>query len=189
MVDREYLNRDIKTARNDIKQLKKDIVEFPEIDQVVEIARGAQIPFSEDLHDFTLRADELCGRIDEILISLVENHYERDIIAQACHLATSGHALEAELNWLQTVLTRVDDYDFQEPVLFPSHLTQEIRPPVSKAVTKVKNVLMPRLKRLLSKVWQIISGLLTPKEWKIQGKVGTGLLGLADVGIEITFGP
>ncbi|PXV71955.1 hypothetical protein C8R14_1841, partial [Nitrosomonas eutropha] len=30
---------------------------------------------------------------------------------------------------------------------------------------------------------------LTPKEWKLQGKVGTGILGLADVGIEITFGP
>lgn len=44
------------------------------------------------------------------------------------------------------------------------------------------------LKRICKQLWQLISRLMTPKEWKLTGKVGTGVLGLAEVGIEITFG-
>ena len=65
----------------------------------------------------------------------------------------------------------------------------QVTNPVRAALNKIKTILTPLLKRFLSKIWQIISNLLTPKEWKLQGKVGTGILGLADVGIEITFGP
>ncbi|MEO6118615.1 MAG: hypothetical protein ABIP37_06050 [Methylotenera sp.] len=48
--------------------------------------------------------------------------------------------------------------------------------------------LLPFLKQLLSKIWQIISNLMTPKEWKISGEVSGNILGLANVGLEITFG-
>jgi hypothetical protein len=36
---------------------------------------------------------------------------------------------------------------------------------------------------------QLLCGLMTPKEWKLGGTIGTGPFGLADVTVEITFGP
>ena len=47
---------------------------------------------------------------------------------------------------------------------------------------------MPILKKYLSKLWQIICNLLTPKGWKIDGKVNAAVFGLIDVGVEVSFG-
>lgn len=44
------------------------------------------------------------------------------------------------------------------------------------------------LKTVLRRIWSMISHLLAVKEWKVSGRAGNGLFGLAQVGIEITFG-
>lgn len=44
------------------------------------------------------------------------------------------------------------------------------------------------IKRISAQLWNLLSGLLTPKEWKLGGKTGTGAFGLAEVSVEITFG-
>jgi hypothetical protein len=44
------------------------------------------------------------------------------------------------------------------------------------------------IKRISGQLWQLLSRLMTPKEWKLSGDIGTGPFGLANVGIEITFG-
>jgi len=44
------------------------------------------------------------------------------------------------------------------------------------------------LKSICSRLWQLLSRLLTPKEWKLSGKAGTPIFNLAEVGVEITFG-
>lgn len=62
---------------------------------------------------------------------------------------------------------------------------------VSQTVHAIKNwalAIATWIKRISAQLWQLLSRLMTPKEWKIKGDVGTGVLGLANVGIEITFG-
>jgi hypothetical protein len=48
--------------------------------------------------------------------------------------------------------------------------------------------LMTWLKEALHSFWALISQLLTPREWTIGGKVGTGILGLTEVSASIKFG-
>lgn len=47
--------------------------------------------------------------------------------------------------------------------------------------------IMSWLKNISSLLWSMLAKLTTPVEWKLSGKVGTGALGLLDVGVEITF--
>lgn len=44
------------------------------------------------------------------------------------------------------------------------------------------------LKRVSAQLWNLLGHMLTPKEWKVSGSVGTGVLGLAEASIEVTFG-
>jgi len=62
---------------------------------------------------------------------------------------------------------------------------------VNQVLTRLKGwiaTLGSWLKRISGQLWNLLSSFLTPKEWKVAGKVGTGPFGLADVSIEITFG-
>ena len=45
-----------------------------------------------------------------------------------------------------------------------------------------------KLKTVLPRIWSMISHLLAVEEWKVSGQAGTGMFGLAQVGVEITFG-
>lgn len=63
---------------------------------------------------------------------------------------------------------------------------------VQAAAGQVKSwlaVLMKWIKRISGQLWRLLSGLLTPREWKIGADIGTGPFGLANAKIEITFGP
>lgn len=55
-----------------------------------------------------------------------------------------------------------------------------------KALRWIKSI-MSWLKGVCASLWSMLARLNTPVEWKLSGKVGTGALGLLDVGIEITF--
>lgn len=57
----------------------------------------------------------------------------------------------------------------------------------AQAMKWIRSVLQ-WLKGISAQLWSILINMLTPKERKISGKVGTGVLGLIDVGVEITFG-
>lgn len=57
-----------------------------------------------------------------------------------------------------------------------------------KAQDWSKKNLKPNLKKISQGTWKIIANLLTPKRWSIKGGLETGLLGLANVYLEITFG-
>lgn len=52
-----------------------------------------------------------------------------------------------------------------------------------------RSVFIPVLSSALGKVWRLVSRMLRPKEWKLGGKLGTGIFGFAETSIEITFGP
>jgi hypothetical protein len=44
------------------------------------------------------------------------------------------------------------------------------------------------LKRVAPRLWSLISHLVKVKEWSVTGQVGTGVLGLAQASISVTFG-
>jgi hypothetical protein len=54
----------------------------------------------------------------------------------------------------------------------------------SSAWDKIKD----EVKRVLARLWGMISKLVTVKEWTLSGKVGTGILGLAEACVSVTFG-
>lgn len=51
----------------------------------------------------------------------------------------------------------------------------------------LERFLKPAIKRVFRHLWQIITGILTPKSWTLQG--GVSVPGLAGAQISITFGP
>jgi hypothetical protein len=78
--------------------------------------------------------------------------------------------------WLKAILEQLDSIihatSIGQPIWFPDKVAQ----PVQAALTKLKSYLMPMLKKFLAKLWSVISHLLTPKEWKLKGKVGNTVL-------------
>ena len=52
----------------------------------------------------------------------------------------------------------------------------------------VANWIKQQLLKLGAQIWQLISRLLTPKEWTLKGSLGTGPFGLANAEVSITFG-
>lgn len=59
---------------------------------------------------------------------------------------------------------------------------------VKSAAAWITGTLMPWLKKLWSSVWAVVQQLVKPTGWKIKGGIGSGVLGLANAEIEITFG-
>lgn len=62
---------------------------------------------------------------------------------------------------------------------------------IGSAYTAVKgwfSTIKSWLVGISSQLWKLLCKLMTPKEWKISGEIGTGPFGLANVGVEITFG-
>ena len=104
-------------------------------------------------------------------------------------LTTLASELQAELEWLKAIIEQLDAMLNQPGAAVSEWFANKVAQPVQAALTKIRLILMPLLRKFLAKIWSIISHLLTPKEWKLKGKVGSTVLGLAQAEIEITFGP
>jgi hypothetical protein len=59
---------------------------------------------------------------------------------------------------------------------------------VSGTVAGWFQTLKNSVRSVVSHVWNVVANLLTVTEWKLSGSLGTGVLGLANVQVEITFG-
>jgi hypothetical protein len=101
-------------------------------------------------------------------------------------LTTVANELQTELEWLKAILEQLNA-SLKDPSA-SSPMVQDMAGPVRAALVRLRP-LMPLLKKFLSKLWSVISHLLIPQEWKLSGKIGSTVLGLGEVKIEITFGP
>lgn len=184
MQDGEYFQEDIGSLHRDVNRLRMELSEWAEMR---EIGLAVDLPqrFAEDLQECRERVFKLLDRIAGLLAHIGQKKIESTNQAAAFHLVTLSNELKAQLDWLIEALEYIEGWTTNGPVW----LIEKLGRPVQAALHQLKSYLMPLLKRFLSKLWQIISHMLMPKEWKLTGKVGTGVLGLADVGIEITFGP
>ncbi|MBS9715583.1 hypothetical protein ACFFUT_03530 [Pseudohalocynthiibacter aestuariivivens] len=57
-----------------------------------------------------------------------------------------------------------------------------------KKTKKVFSIIKRWLQGISGQLWQLLSRLMTPKEWKLAGELGTGVFGLAKAQVEVTFG-
>ncbi len=189
MTNSEDLRRDTKAALGDVTKLRKELLEFSELMPLDPALRDLRTPLADDLNEFRVRVAELLNRIYQLLSDIGSSEVGRAKEGYALSLSTLANELNAQLEWLKGILEHIENMIQDSTQTIPEWFVKQVTNPVRAALNKIKAYLTPLLKRFLSKIWQIISNLVTPKEWKLQGKVGTGILGLADVGIEITFGP
>ncbi len=186
----DFIRRDIEVAIGDVESLRQDIAQgHPELEEIAGGVSDTEFRGdAERIADFAARAEELCERIRTLLEELEARRREglepRQGQALAFNTTAAVQSLRDELAWLEATLERLDRQ-------LPQHegWLSQLKGKVRSAKDWVRLSLMPRLKRILSRVWQIVANLITPKEWKVRGSVGTGLLGLGQVEIEITFGP
>jgi hypothetical protein len=147
------------------------------------------MPVADDFKEFRNRVADLLERINSLLVEIVSSETARGPEGGVVfYLSTLAGELHAQLEWLRGVLEQIDNMIKKGLPGATDWFIAQVTNPVGMALSKIKSYLMPLLKKFLSKIWQIISNLLTPKEWKLKGEIGTGIFGLANVGIEITFG-
>lgn len=189
MNSEENICNDASSAIIDVKRLRTEILEFEELHQIENTLRELESPVVEDLDEFKNRVSELLYRIYNLLNQIKNAPIQVSRPEEVLPLSILAQELKTQIEWLEGMLTHLQNMIFDPASISPSWVSQNIQKPLKSALSKIKSYLLPFIKKFLSKLWSIISGLLTPKDWKIKGKVGTGLLGLADVEVEVTFGP
>ncbi|RUP00632.1 hypothetical protein [Hyphomicrobium sp.] len=147
----------------------------------------------QKLANIRFRIDALLRAVRDRLSSV-----SRDMPAEGSR-AEINPALEGqvrktleELSQLEALAGRLNDLLTMIDLKTSANASQSIRSAVSTAIATAKtwlSVITSWIKRISAQLWNLLCGLMTPKEWKLGGKVGTGILGLADVTLEITFGP
>jgi hypothetical protein len=86
----------------------------------------------------------------------------------------SPGGLEKVLAWLITTS--------QQATVTVTEATDASKRWHSSAWDKIK----AEIEKVLDRLWSMISKLVTVKEWTLTGKVGTGVLGLAEASVSVT---
>lgn len=188
MATRDQIRHDAESALRDTEVLRREIMEFGELQTLESALSQLELPAADALSEFMARAAELIARISEALQALREQPGQFREPENAFALTTLAQELKAQLEWLESLLAYLEDMA-AGPAAWPRGVAAQVSAAVGATRAKLTGYLIPLFKRFLSKLWSLISGLLTPKEWKLKGQLGTGLLGLASVEVEISFGP
>ncbi len=178
------IRKDADSAIFDVERLRKDILEFKELHEI-EYDLHKMFPSIEgDIANFKDRVAELLDRITELLQQISRSPKKENRPEDIFPLSTLAQELKAQVEWLEGMLTHLESIVSNATPNNTSSSGQAIK----SAISTIQHKLLPFIKTLLSKLWSIISSLLTPKEWKLKGEVGAGLLGLTKVEVEVTFG-
>lgn len=98
--------------------------------------------------------------------------------------------VEQSLSQLSALISRADDLLTMVSVTV-KRAQSVARATTRKAVTTAKawlTTIKSWISRISGQLWNLVAGLVTPKEWSIGGEIGTSVLGLANVKLEIRFG-
>jgi hypothetical protein len=185
----EQIRRDAESALKDVNRLQSELLDFPELHLIKDPVREVDLSTYEDIEEFRNRVAELLDGIYTLLEGMKDMPVKERQSNEILPLFALAQELTAQIDWLGGVLARLDSMMGNPVPASEDWLVRQIQGPVKSAISKIRSYLIPLVKKFLAKLLSIISGLLTPKEWKLKGKAGTGLLGLADVEVEVTFGP
>jgi len=175
-----FLEKDIETLRKEANRLQ----DMTEKDQPLRNAAELYIynnDLAQEIETFSTRIKEQACRIETILDDLPSCSNREEI---ALYLVSTAQALDAEVQSIQNILDAK-----QQALRTQSTAGGSQAGVIQNAISWVKQYVVPILKKIMANVWQILSGLLTPKGWKVKGGIGTSFLGLANAELEITFGP
>lgn len=181
--------RDVQSALQDVERLRDELTQFSQLNEIGAGLREMRRHEADDLAQFSERVESLLQRLADLLARVNEAGAQGSSGRDALSLVSLVNELKAQLAWLEGLFRSLQEMPLSQESGLRDFFARHVAHPVQAGLATIRNTLEPLLKRLIAKVWQIICNLLTPKEWKLQGKIGTGILGLADVGIEITFGP
>jgi len=171
--EKNRLAEDIGTISSDLTRLfKSDILEgaLPEL-----IER--QVISKEDKDNFQEHIKDTCNDIEDAIEKLIKP--EQDEKRRYAFAAISSVAmLDSEVTWF---ISRIDGLR-QAPT--------SIGQTATKIWNRLNTYIKPIILRISARLWQLISRLITPTSWTIQGDAGANLFSLkGNVGISITFGP
>jgi|GEM_PF-4932008 len=150
-------------------------------------AREQSRYIARDVEKFMSRAETIIERIEALLETLRSlRGAEATVQVRSTGLSIQAmiNILEIQLEWLSEELARLQSMEVAGGAPSPPRGPTLLQ----RAWSWIKSV-GALIKRISATLWQIIARLLTPKEWTLKGDIGTGFLGLANAGIEITFGP
>jgi len=169
-----------------MEELRNLVLESRQIPDLLDTLQEVFPDTAEGIRGFLSRFPKECERNYELyeLIDLKNTDDERRIYG--LNFATSVNFLEKEISSVVEVLEDAESEVLQLDLDDSQIADKQSR--IRKALNWVKKKVVPVLKRLMGKAWQILANLLTPKGWSIKGTVGSTILGLGSVELQITFG-
>ena len=131
------------------------------------------------------------GRLAAVRVTLAERRHTLANVAEAVHLPEVLTDVSSELGALRT-----EAEAWRTRLGFAARAARGTGSAVAAAATALlrrtgswlRSVFIQTLSSALGKLWRLISRMMRPKEWKLGGKLNTGVFGMAETSIEITFG-
>lgn len=176
-------------ARSDVKAILADLARFKEgfreqvgleILRVGEAAREFERMTADELMELGKRIESLIDDLEGMMLELEQRERLRLDQVEGIQLASTEATLREELDSLTALLAQLE-----------GELSKRNEDPegARRTLSALLSFFKPLIKTIARRLWRLISGLLTPKEWSVGGEVGNTVWGLTKVKLEIKFGP
>lgn len=186
----QFNQSDLHILETDIQSFKSEFKNRvgSEINDLEIAGREFRLLKEADLVDLYQRVESLIEQIQDMIWELKSRNGPIMDASEALQITSTISTLEGELNALWSLLeklnvafAKMNDTD-EESFIGKSKIR------LQRTLRSIQNVLKPLLRKLSQRLWKLISGLLTPKEWSVSGELGNTVLGLGSVKIEVKFG-
>jgi cysteinyl-tRNA synthetase len=203
----EYLRVDIQIVSKDLKELKSRLRSQAEVylsgtDFNLKGMRTQDPSMFDSYKEFVAVSEEQIERALDTLKALKDlNSVEEKYEEQEAQKQEEKKQYEEQLCtfFLVTIQTLESAAIAFEEQLISSEASISASPSsttisaqllgwIQKVKDWIKKNLKPKLKKVIQGGWKILANLLKPTSWSLKGGLGTGVLGLANVEMEITFG-
>lgn len=171
----ESFQQDMQRFTSAVENLVQLISQESPVVQAANHASGARL--HEKLETFNQRVIGELHSLREAAVRLEEQPEEHRV---AVYIFTTAQVLEDEVDSTVAAIEEEEEEDDED---------ENTNGAIQRARNWINNTLKPAIKRTLHKLWKLLANLLTPKEWKLRGEVGSSLLGLGSASVEITFAP
>ncbi len=171
--EKERLTEDIEGIRSDIDRLINGEILEDALPRLIQ----DKVISQQDIKKFRQRTLDTCNDIKYTIKKLMEAEQDQEKRRSAFAAISSVAVLDSEVAWLTSHMEGL-----RQAIM---HISQK----AIKVLNWLINHLKPIIQRISTRLWQLISSLMTPKSWTVQGDAGVNLFGLkGSVGISITFG-
>jgi len=144
---------------------------------------SGQVDSNQDLltlssNDSRIKAfgDEVRDGLGQISIDCKKINFNSSSKQEAIDLLSRFQSVVSSASLLQSYLS------------MPNVAASNLANMISNVSQWVTGTVIPWLQNMWGSVWAVVSKLITPKEWKMKGGIGSSVLGLANAEMEITFG-